>query len=55
MTVTSRAFDLTHGYAAIRKAAMSGIRKELAAGVNTNDDGFRGEADKPLESSECPE
>jgi hypothetical protein len=55
VTVTSRAFDLMHGYAAIREAIMSGIRKELAAGVNTNDDGFRGEADKPLERSECPE
>jgi hypothetical protein len=44
-----------HGYAAIREAIMSGIRKELAAGVNINDDGFRGEADKPLERSEAPE
>jgi hypothetical protein len=53
--VTSRAFDLRHGYAAIREAAMSGFRKELAAGVNINDDGFRGEADKPLKSTESPE
>ena len=55
MTETSRAFDLRHGYAAIREATMSGIRKELAAAVNINDDGFRGETDKPLESSESPE
>ena len=34
-----------HGYAAIREAAMSGMRKELAAGVNINDDRVRGEAD----------
>ena len=31
--MTSRAFDLMHGYAAIREAIVSGIRKELAAGV----------------------
>ena len=31
--MTSRAFDLMQGYAAIRAAIMSGIRKELAAGV----------------------
>ena len=43
--MTSRAFDLRHGYAAIRDATMSGIRKELAAGVNINDNRFRGEAD----------
>ena len=31
--MTSRASDLMHGHAAIREAIVSGIRKELAAGV----------------------
>ena len=31
--MTSRAFGLMHGYAAICEAIMSGIRKGLAAGV----------------------